>query len=136
MTPVRAWARIQGVRPHPRRAYALTALVAFLSPFAVGLGLAVHLMSHDHHAASVDHAGAEIALHGHAHIEGTPPHGHPLLGSVAAPLPGRVLAPLVAFVGESPELILGDPLGRRALSGYGPTHDPPPRPAAPPILRI
>jgi hypothetical protein len=98
--------------------------------------LAIHLQSHDHHAASPANAGVEIALHGHAHIEGTPPHGHPLLGSVAAPLPGRVLAPLAAFVGDAPELILGDPLGRRARSGYGPTHDPPPRRAAPRILRI
>jgi hypothetical protein len=124
------------VRPHPSRACALTALVALLSPSAIGLALALHLLSHDHHAASADSAGAEIALHGHAHVEGTPPHGHPIPASVAAPLPGRVLAPLAAFVGESPELILGDPLGRRALSGYGPTHDPPPRRAGPPILRI
>jgi hypothetical protein len=124
------------VHPHPRRAYALTALVAFLSPSAVGLGLAVHLLSHDHHAGSVGHAGAEIALHGHAHIEGTPPHGHPMLGSVAAPLPARVQAPLATFVADAREPIPGDPLGRRALSGFGPTHDPPPRRAAPPILRI
>jgi hypothetical protein len=58
--------------------------------------------------------GNAIALHGHAHIEGTP----------------------AAFVGDAPEVILGDPLGRRGLWGNDPTHDPHPRRVAPPILRI
>jgi len=127
---------MDGVHPHPRRAYALTALVALLSPPAVGLALAIHLLSHDNHAASPANAGVEIALHGHAHVEGTPPHGHPIVGGAAAPLPGRILLPLAAFVANAPEFNPDDPLGRRALSGYGPTHDPPPRRAGPPILRI
>jgi hypothetical protein len=125
------------VHPQPRRAYALTALVAFLSPPAAGLALAIHLViDHHHEGASPDDAGVEIALHGHDHIEGTPPHGHPILRSVAAPLPGRILVPPAAFVGDAPEVVLGDALGRRGLWGDGPTHDPPPRRVAPAILRI
>ena len=125
------------VHPQPRRAFALTALVALLSPPAVGSALAIHLLS-DHHqdGASPDNAGVEIALHGHAHIEGTPPHGHPIVGSAATPLPGRILVPPAALVGDAPEVILGDPLGRRGLSGDDTTRDPPPRRMAPPILRI
>jgi hypothetical protein len=58
----------------------------------------MHLLGdHHHEGASPDNAGVEIALHGHAHIEGTPPHGHPILGSVVAPLPGRILVPLAAW---------------------------------------
>jgi hypothetical protein len=125
------------VHPQPRRAFALTALVALLSPPAVGLALAIHLLSdHHHEGASPDNAGVEIALHGHAHIEGTPPHGHPIVGSAATPLPGRILVPPAALVGDAPEVILGDPLGRRGLWGDDPTRDPPPRRMAPPILRI
>jgi hypothetical protein len=125
------------VHPRSKRACALAALVAVVSPTAVGLALAIHLLSDHHHAgASPDHAGAEMALHGHAHVEGTPPHGHPILRSVAAPLPGRILVPPAAFVGDAPEVVLGDPLGRRGLWGDGPTHDPPPRRVAPAILRI
>jgi hypothetical protein len=101
------------------------------------LVLSVHVLS-DHHdgAAAAEGAGVEIALHGHAHVEGTPPHGHPVVASVAASLPGRMLVPVAAFLGDAPEAVVGDPLGRRALSWDGPLDDPPPRRAAPPILRI
>ena len=124
------------MQPQARRAFALTALGALLSPPAVGLALAVHLLSdHHHEGASLDNAGVEIALHGHAHIEGTPPHGHPIVGSVAAPLPDRILVPPARVVGDAPEVVLGDPLGRR---GRGATARPTTRlhAEAPSILRI
>lgn len=127
---------MQVSRP-PKPAQAVTALVALLSPSAVGLVLSVHLLSGHHNpAAAAESVGVEIALHGHAHVEGTPPHAHPLVGSVAAPLPGRILVPSAAFLADAPEALLGDPLGRRALFWDRPMDDPPPRRAAPAILRI
>jgi hypothetical protein len=125
------------VHLHPRRAGAVTALVALLSPPAFGLALAAHLLVDDHHAgAPAGDSGVELALHGHAHVTGTPSHGHPLVWSAAPVLPSGILAPLAVCPGDLADTALRDPLERRALSWDGPNQDPPPRRAAPPILRI
>ncbi len=78
----------------------------------------------------------EMALHGHVHEEGTPPHWHPLLTSVAVPIPGRLLLTIGTMVGDAPEAVVTVASGSRLLSSRGPTHDPPPRYESVSVLRI
>ncbi len=122
-----------------RCAFALPALLALSSSPTIGWSVTLHLTTDDHHSGgSPDHDGAlglEMALHGHAHAEGTPAHGHPFLGSVAAPIPGKLLL-VAATIGDAPEVVLAETSARRLLSEAGRTHDPPPRVEAPSVLRI
>lgn len=123
-----------------KRAFAVAALLALPSSWAAGWSVAFHLATDDHHSAgSSDHGGAlglEMALHGHGHAEGTPAHGHPCIGSAAAPIPGRLLLLIGATIGDVPEVVRAEISGRGLLSEAGPTHDPPPRLEAVSVLRI
>lgn len=123
-----------------KRVFAATALLVLSSSWVVGWSLEVHLAADDHHGVgSPDdggRSGLEMALHGHAHAEGTPAHGHPVLGSVAAPIPRKPLVLIAAMIGDAPEVTLAGCSGRRLFLQAGPTHDPPPRPQAVSILRI
>jgi hypothetical protein len=116
------------------------ALLAVASPWLVGAGLAFHHVTDDHHAAEppTSRGALDLAtvLHGHAHAEGTPEHGHPFAGSVAAPLPGKQLLLIGAMIGDVPEIVGGETPRRPLLSRAGPTRDPPPRFEAVPVLRI
>jgi len=118
---------------------AVGALLAFGSSSAVGWALAFHLATDDHHDGRPSHnegvVGLDMVLHGHAHGEGTSAHGHPLLTSVGAPIPGKLLLLIGAMVGGTPEVVAVATSGRRLLSARGPTHDPPPRESAS-VLRI
>jgi hypothetical protein len=102
--------------------------------------VAFHLATDDHHGAgSSDHGGAlglEMALHGHGHGEGTPAHGHPAVGSLASPSPGKLLLLIGSMIGDVPEAVVAEASGRRLLSQAGPTHDPPPSLEAVSVLRI
>jgi hypothetical protein len=119
---------------------AVSALLALASSSAVGWSVALHLATDDHHGGgSPPHGDAvclEIALHGHAHNEGSPAHGHPLLISVAAPIPGKLLLLIGAMVGDAPEAVMVATSGRQLLSQGRPTHGPPPRLEAVSVLRI
>lgn len=114
-------------------------LLAWPASWALGWSTALHL-AEDHHqesAPSNEHAvGLELALHGHSHSQGTPSHGHPLVTSVAAPLPGKVFAASLAAVGCGSGLVPTSDFAGRLLSPSGPTHDPPPRLPAFSVLRI
>ena len=117
------------------RALAAVGLLALSSSSMAGWSVALHLATDDHH----DHGGTsglEMALHGHVHDEGTPPHWHPLLPSVAAPIPGKLLLTIGAMVGNTPEVVVTVNSGPRLLPSRGPTHDPPPRYESISVLRI
>jgi hypothetical protein len=62
-----------------RRALALATLFAFFSAPLVGWSVTVHLLADEHGECaapeSAESVALEIALHGHTHLEGTPPHG-------------------------------------------------------------
>ena len=122
-----------------KQALAVGALLAMSSSWVVGWSVALHLDDDHHRGAASDHGVAldlEMALHGHTHSEGTPAHGHPFVGGVAAPLPGKLL-PLTEAMTACPRVsMVADPSGRQLLSQAGATRDPPPRPAALSILRI
>lgn len=128
------------VRRSLRRAFAVTALLALSSSWAVGWSAALHVATDHHHDGdSPDHDGApglEMVLHGHAHTEGTPAHRHPVVGSAAVPVPGKLLVFVSAMSGDVPEVVTGDSSCLRLLSQGGPTHDPPPRLEAFSVLRI
>jgi len=119
---------------------AVTALLALVSPSAVGWAVAFHLtVDHHHDGGSSDHddvVGLDMVLYGHAHDEGTPAHGHPLLTSVASPIPGKLLLLIGAMVGDVPDVVVIATCGLRLLLLRGPTHDPPPRLESASILRI
>lgn len=122
-----------------RRALAVAMLATLASSSAAGWAVAFHLAADDHHGGASPHndgiAVLELALHGHAHDGSTPAHGHPLLTSNPAPLPGKPLVLIPAALGDAPELAAGSP-GLWPLLPSGPTHDPPPRAASRPVLRI
>jgi len=115
-------------------------LLALASSSAVSWAVAFHLASEDHHLGGSSHqdgvAGLDMVVHGHAHGEGIPAHGHPLVTSVAAPIPGKLLLLIGAMVGDAPEVVAAAASGRRPLSPRGPTHDPPLRHESVPVLRI
>ncbi len=123
-----------------KRALAVAGLLALASSSVVGWTVALHLATDDHHRdGSSHHAGAvglEMALHGHAHDERTPAHGHPLVTSVTAPIPGKPLLLIGAIVGDAPHVVVAATSGRPLLSQSGPTHDPPPRLESASVLRI
>jgi len=77
-----------------------------------------------------------MAAHGHLHAEGTPAHGHPVVVSVAAPIPGRLSLLTPAMTGNAPETAFAAVSGRGLAQQAGPNHDPPPRGASVSILRI
>lgn len=115
-------------------------MLAVSSSWAIGWSTAFHVANdHQHDADAPDDdaaRGLQMMLHGHSHAEGTPAHGHFVLGSVAAPVPGKTLLLLGAMIGDAPESVCCAASGRRVPSGRGPTHDPPPRLEAVSILRI
>lgn len=132
---------ILGRVPHPlKRALAVGALLALASSSAVGWAVAFHVATDDHHGGGPSHhdgvVGLDLVLHGHAHDEGTPAHGHPFLTSVPAPIPAKQLLLIAAMVGDAPEVVVALTSGRRRPSSRGPTHDPPPRLESPSVLRI
>ena len=118
----------------------MTSLVALVSSSAVGWAVAFHLATDDHHGGGSSHhdgvAGLDMVLHGHAHGEGTPPHGHPLLTSVAAPIPGKLLHLIGSMIGGAPERVATAASRRRLVLQGGPTHDPPGALEAVSVLRI
>ncbi|MFI4942201.1 MAG: hypothetical protein ACHP85_02990 [Burkholderiales bacterium] len=123
----------------PRRAIALAMLAALVSSSVAGWGVAFHLTEPDHHGGSHysdDIAGLEVALHGHAHDSGTPPHGHPVLTtSSPARIPGKLILAIFAVPGIAAEPPAAG-AGTRLPPSSGPTHDPPPRLASRLVLRI
>ena len=127
------------VRRSVKQAIAVGALLALSSSWVLGWSVALHLAD-DHHQgdASEDRVslGLEMALHGHAHSEGTPAHGHPIVGSAAAPLPGKVLVRAGAMIGSPLDFVFAEPSGCPLRSEIRPTHDPPPRPQSVSVLRI
>jgi len=121
------------------KASAIAALVALGAPSGAGWVLALHLADHDHAnpASPMQEGGVvglEIVLHGHSHAAGTPPHGHALMTSRTAPIPGKLLIPVIA--GDAPIIVDRLSSGRRPLSPRRPTHDPPSRLASLSVLRI
>jgi hypothetical protein len=115
------------------------ALLAVASSWVVGGAVAFHYGTHDDHAGGpARHSGLDLAtvVHGHAHTEGTPEHGHPFAGTMAAPLPGKQLLLIGAMIGDAPEIVGGETTRRPLLLRAGPTRDPPPRFEAVPVLRI
>lgn len=64
------------------RSIAAVALVALLTPLAVGATVALHLA--DHHRAHEHVHRADVAAHGHGHEVGTPDHDHELVLTAAA----------------------------------------------------
>ena len=67
--------------------------------------------------------------------EGTPAHGHPLLTSAVAPIPGKLLLRMGAMVGDAPEVVAPATPGR-LLWQSGSTHDPPGGLETASVLRI
>lgn len=113
-------------------------LATLASPPAASWAVAFHLADEHHANAQLHHdevAALERALHGHSHETGTPSHGHPVLSSGAAQAPARPLPVIAAALAAAPRLSAPG-IGLRALPPSGPTHDPPPRPASRPVLRI
>jgi hypothetical protein len=116
----------------------LTVLAALCASPAASWAVAFHL-AEEHNGTRASHhdetAALERALHGHAHEPGTPAHGHPFLTSAAAKAPGKLFQLIPAALADASELsaFSGSLL---TLLPSGPTHDPPPRPASRPVLRI
>jgi hypothetical protein len=123
----------------PRRATALAILAALVSSSVAGWGVAFHVTEPDHHGGSHhsdDIAGLDVALHGHAHDSGTPPHGdHPLVTSGPARIPAKLILAIPLVPGAAAELLAAGAGIRQRLAG-GPTHDPPARLASRLVLRI
>lgn len=107
--------------------------------FAWPVAVAAHLLADDHHEhePGAEATGLAVALHGHAHDDDVPDHGHPFVGSVAGPVPGQDVLSLPAMVGLEPETPAAFLRGRGpwARPREAPSHDPPPRLEAE-ILRI
>lgn len=122
------------------RGLAVTALLAVSSSWAGAWSSAFHVATEHHHDGdSPDHDGAlglQMVLHGHAHADGTPAHRHPVVASVAVPVPGKLLMWVSVMIGDAPEGVRGEISGRRLLAQRGRTHDPPPCPEAFSVLRI
>lgn len=122
------------------RAFAALALAALPSASVLSWTAALHAADGEHHrGASTRPADAlrlDLALHGHGHDDGTPPHGHPLLLGGATPLPGRTLLLAEATLGAAPEIpgLVSPRL--RLLSLAGSAHDPPRCFATPSVLRV
>lgn len=121
-----------------KRALAATALLTLASSSVLGWSVAVHLVTDDHHDRSHHDGvlGLGMALHGHAHSDETPPHQHPVIGSVAASLPGKLQLQTGATVGHAPEMVCAGAFACRLSSPTGSTHDPPPRLELTSVLRI
>lgn len=122
------------------RAVAAVALVTLsVSPMLCWTAV-FHAVADNHHRrASTGRGDAvrlDLALHGHGHDDGTPPHRHPLLVSGTTPLPGRALVLAGAMNGGAPEVPRLAPPRLRLLSPPGSAHDPPPRFATPSVLRV
>jgi hypothetical protein len=111
--------------------------MALSSPLIVW-AVAFHIASHHHHVASSGESqvGLQLALHGHEHDGDTPAHGHPLIASVAGPIPAKHLLLIAFTAGDAPEVVAATASGRRPWSSIGPTHDPPPRAESFSVLRI
>jgi len=123
------------------RVRVVTALLALSTSWAAGRAVAFHLATDDHHGghAASDRGGVrelEMAIHGHAHSEGTPAHSHSVVSSVATPVPSRLSLLAPAMTGDAPEAVLTAASGRRLPSQAGPNHDPPPCGVSVSILRI
>jgi hypothetical protein len=122
------------------RVRVVTALLALSASWAAGWAVAFHLATDDHHGPSAADRGGlrelEMAIHGHAHSEGTPAHSHTVVGGVAAPVPARLSLLAPAMTGDTPEAVLTATSGHRLASQAGPNHDPPPRGVTVSILRI
>lgn len=118
----------------------MAALLAQGASWATGWAVALHLASDGHGGrASSDGGGAlglQMAAHGHLHAEGTPVHGHPVVGSVAAPISGRLSLLAPATCRSVPEAVFRGPSSHRVLPPVSPNHDPPPRGTSVSILRI
>jgi hypothetical protein len=118
---------------------AVATLVALAASAMTGWAVAFHLTDPDHHVGSARHhdgiPGLVLVLHGHAHEQDTPAHGHPLLTSSPARVSGRQVLVMPVLLGEA-TVLLAAGAGMRALPIPGPTHDPPPRPLLRPVLRI
>lgn len=113
------------------RVRVVTALLALSTSWAVGWAIAFHLATDDHHGLGASDRGGvgelEMAIHGHAHSEGTPAHSHTVVNNVATPVPGRLSLLAPVMTGDTPEVVLTAASGRRLPSQAGPNHDPPPR---------
>ena len=137
---IRRTGHTRSVRRRLGRALVVAALLAQGASWAAGWAVALHLASDDHGGrASSEGGGAlglQMAAHGHLHAEGTPAHGHPVVGSVPAPMPGRVSLLAPAMTGNAPETACAALSGRRLAPRAGPSHDPPPRGTSVSILRI
>jgi len=122
------------------RVRVVTALLALSASWAAGWAVAFHLATDDHHGhAASDRGGVrelEMAIHGHAHSEGTPAHSHSVVSSVATPVPSRLSLLALAMTGHAPDAVVTPASGRRLPSQAGPNHDPPARGASVSILRI
>jgi len=122
------------------RVRVVTALLALSTSWAAGWALAFHLATDDHHGHEASDRGGvrelEMAIHGHAHSEGTPAHSHTVVSSVATHVASRLSLLAPAMTGDDPEAVLTAASGRRLPSQAGPNHDPPPRGVSVSILRI
>ena len=137
---IRRTGHTRSVRRRLGRSLVVAALLAQGASWATGWAVALHLASDDHarHAPSDGGRalGLQMAAHGHLHAEGTPAHGHPVVGSVAAPIPGRPLLLAPAMTGNAPETACAALSGSRLAPRAGPNHDPPRRGTSISILRI
>lgn len=117
----------------------VTTLLVLASSAAAGWAMAFHVAD-DHHGGGSPQddgvAGLEIALHGHAHDKGAPPHGHPFVTCGPAPIPARHELLIVAMVGDAAESVIALSFGRRLPASRGSPHDPPPWRESPSVLRI
>lgn len=124
------------------RAVAAIALATLCSTSALAWAATLHAAIDHPHRDGAEHHGRTIrldlalALHGHAHEDGTAPHDHPVLVSGATPLPGRAFLLIGATIGGVPEpaAIVLPRLG--LPSAGGPTHDPPSPADAVSVLRV